>query len=217
MQREELLQRFGKLFSAVLCDAMDAMGLRQQSMVPGLAPVIPASIAVGFARTALSAPKPGIPDRPYEKELALIDELTPGDIVIFAALNDASAGVWGGLLSTAARAKGATGAVIDGVTRDAAHIRSLGFPVFARGLSPRDSLGRSETVAYDVEVECAGCVVAPGDLVFADEDGVVAIPRKHAVEILEAAERKVSREKIVEEEFRKGRKVAEVFAEYGIL
>jgi regulator of RNase E activity RraA len=161
--------------------------------------------------------KPQLPDRPYQKELEALDLLNPGDVVVFDTGDDLSAGVWGELLSTAAKAKGACGAVIDGLTRDAARICRMGFPVYARGISPYDSYGRSEVIAYDVPIECGGVSVQPGGIVFADYDGIVVIPERALTSVIELAEVKASRERIVDEEFRKGRKVAEVFAEYGVL
>lgn len=80
------------------------------------------------------------------------------------------------MLSTAACAKGARGAIVDGMTRDAARIIKKQVPVFARGVSPYDSFGRSEVVAYDVPVECGGVLTNAGDIVFADFDGVVITP-----------------------------------------
>jgi regulator of RNase E activity RraA len=114
-------------------------------------------------------------------------------------------------------AKGARGAIIDGLTRDAAKIREARFPVFARGISSYDSHGRSEVIAYDVPIQCDGVAVQPGDIVFGDYDGVVVIPASKVEIVIEKAEVKVRREGIVGEEFKRGRKVADVFAEHGIL
>jgi regulator of RNase E activity RraA len=157
------------------------------------------------------------PEKPYAKEMEALDTLVEGDVVVLATNGDVTAAVWGELLSVAAYAKGARGAVLDGLTRDASRIRKLNFPVFAQGISSYDSMGRSEVTGYDVPIHCDGVAVQSGDIVFGDYDGVVIIPRAIVAEALETAETKASREEIVEEEFRKGRKVAEVFAEHGIL
>jgi regulator of RNase E activity RraA len=214
---QEASQKLLKLYSAVLCDSLDKLGFRQQGMSPAIRPLDPGMRMVGTARTLLSVRKPGMPDKPYHKELEALDSLKPGDVIVFATGDDLSAGVWGELLSTAAKAKGACGAVIDGLTRDAVAICKMGFPVYARGLSPYDSYGRSEVIAYDVPIECGGVSVQSGDIVFADYDGIVVIPDQALTSVMESAEVKASRERIVDEEFRKGRKVAEVFAEHGVL
>jgi regulator of RNase E activity RraA len=158
-----------------------------------------------------------IPARPYEKELEAVDALQPGDVIVIGAGGDTGAGVWGHLLSSAANAKGCVGAVVDGLTRDAAGICEMQFPVFARGISPYDSCGRSEVTAYEVPVECGGVRVNPGEVVFGDFDGVVVIPASILERTLELAESKAGGERIVADELRRGRRVADVFADYGIL
>ena len=217
MLSEETSQKLSNLYSAVLCDALDRLGFRQQGMTSTIRPLDPGMRIVGTARTLLSVRKPGMSDKPYQKELEALDLLKPGDVIVFATGDDLSAGVWGELLSTAAKVKGACGAVIDGLTRDAVAICRMGFPVYARGLSPYDSYGRSEVMAYDIPIECGGVSVQSGDIVFADYDGIVVIPEQALTSVIESAVVKVSRERIVDEEFRKGRKVAEVFAEHGVL
>lgn len=217
MLKTELLQQLQGLYSAALCDALDSFGYRRQGLEHTLRPLFREAKIVGPARTMLSVPKPGLSESPYQKELEALDALNDGDVVVISTSHDFSAGVWGELLSTAARAKGAQGAIVDGLTRDAARIREDGFPVFARGISPYDSHGRSEIVAYDVPVQCGGVDIQPGDVVFADYDGIVIIPQEILPAVVETASSKASREKIVAAEFQKGRKVSEVFAEYHVL
>lgn len=217
MLKQDLVQRLSRLYSAVLCDSLDHLGCRNQGMMHAIRPLYPEAQIVGTARTLLSVQKSGFPKEPYAKELEALDALEGGDVIVFNTGGDCSAGVWGELLSTAAHAKGAVGAVVDGLTRDAARICQKKFPVFARGISPYDSYGRSEVVALDVSIECGGVQVNAGDVVFADYDGVVVIPTSVLEPVLASAESKASREKIVDDEFRKGRKVVEVFREHGIL
>jgi 4-hydroxy-4-methyl-2-oxoglutarate aldolase len=215
--KQDLVERVSKLYSAVLCDVMDHLGYRNQGMMHAIRPLYPEAHIVGTARTLLSVQKSGFPKQPYAQELAALDALERGDAIVFNTGGDFSAGVWGELLSTAAHAKGATGAVVDGLTRDAARICQKKFPVFARGISPYDSYGRSEVVAFDVPIECGGVRVSAGDVVFADYDGVVIIPPSILEAVVANAESKAFRERIVDDEFRKGSKVVEVFREHGIL
>ena len=217
MFKQDLVERVSKLYSAVLCDAMDHLGYRNEGIMHAIRPLYPEAHIVGTARTLLSVQKSGFPKEPYAQELGALDALERGDVIVFNTGGDFSAGVWGELLSTAAHAKGATGAVVDGLTRDAARIRQKKFPVFARGISPYDSYGRSEVVAFDVPIECGGVRVSAGDVVFADYDGVVIIPPSILEAVLANAESKAFRERIVDDEFRKGSKVVEVFREHGIL
>jgi regulator of RNase E activity RraA len=99
----------------------------------------------------------------------------PGSVVVVDAGGGRDRAVWGGVLTAAARAAGVVGAVVDGAVRDLADIRAQGFPVFARGASPagphKAGGGRAGT-----RIACGGLVVAPGDLVLGDEDGVVVVP-----------------------------------------
>jgi 4-hydroxy-4-methyl-2-oxoglutarate aldolase len=215
--QSELTMRLSKLFSAVLCDVLDRKGFRTQAMAHEVRPLFPEARIIGTAKTLLSVRNPNLSARPYEKELEALDALQPGEVVVIGTEGDLSAGVWGELLSCAARAKGSVGAITDGLTRDAAGIREKKFPVFARGISPYDSYGRSEIVAYDVPVTCGGVRVKPGEIVFADFDGIVIVPTEVLDETLELAESKARGERIVDEEFRKGRRIADVFAEYGVL
>lgn len=217
MLSEEITRRLDRLYSAVLCDALDKLGHRRQGLAHLIRPLFPEARLIGTARTLSSIPRIDFADNPYMKELEALDTILPGDVIVFSTANDLSAGVWGELLSTAASAKGARGAVIDGLTRDAARIREKKFPVFACGVSPYDSYGRSEVVGYDIPIECGGVKVDPGDVVFGDYDGVVIIPQAVLEPVLNAAELKASRERIVDTEFQRGCKVAEVFAEHGVL
>ena len=154
---------------------------------------------------------------PYELEIALIDSLQPGEVPVFACSNPARVAPWGELLSTAARARGASGALMDGCTRDIKAIRALRFPVFHGGIAPLDSKGRGRIMALDTPVACGGVMVLSGDLVFGDADGVVVIPRKIEAEVLALAFDKIKGEKSTLADLQRGDKLADVFARYGIL
>jgi len=213
----EIADRLSRLYSAVLCDVLDSIGFRHQALSHQIRPLFSGARVIGRARTMLSEPRDGFPEKPYAMELEALDTLAEDDVVVIAAGGDISAAVWGELLSIAAWTKGARGAIIDGLTRDAAKIREVRYPVFAKGISSYDSHGRSEVIAYDVSVQCDSVTIQPGDIVFGDYDGVVIIPASVADQVIEKAEVKVRREQIVGEELKKGRKVAEVFEEHGIL
>ena len=124
---------------------------------------------------------------------------------------------WGELLSTAAKARRARGAVVDGLVRDVQKIERLGFPVFAAGIKPVDSKGRGIVMDHNVPVECGGVMVHPGDLVFADYDGVVVIP-KHAVDdVLHMAAEKADLENHARADLLKGQYLRDVYKKYGVL
>jgi regulator of RNase E activity RraA len=154
---------------------------------------------------------------PYELEIALIDDLKPGEVAVLACGASGRIAPWGELLTTASRARGATGCVTDGLVRDIKAIREARFPVFHGGIGPLDSQGRGEVAAIDVPVECAGVTVNPGDLVFGDADGVLAVPQPVARQVLKLALEKVASEDRTREELQQGALLAEVFKKYGVL
>lgn len=205
------------LSSAVLADVLDALGHRASALPCGLRPLRPGWRVFGRAATLSAMPVAHEPERPYAVELECIDGLRPGDVLVATMNGDRGSALWGELLSTAARARGAVGAIIDGLTRDADKIVAMDFPVYAAGFSPLDSKGRLDAVAHGVPVRVGACLVRPGDFVYADTDGIVAIPAGLAEAALPRALAKVKGENRVREELARGRSIREVFAEYGIL
>ena len=207
------------LFASVLSDCLDAAGLMEQALPSRIRPLDEASVMVGRARTAqfmeVDHHEPGT--NPYELEIALIDSLRADEIPVFACANPARIAPWGELLSTAAQARGAAGALMDGATRDIKAIRQMGFPVFHGGVAPLDSKGRGRVMAIDVPVRCAGVKVARGDLIFGDADGVVVVPQAIEQQVLALAFEKIRGERRTLEDLRAGEKLGDVFAKYGIL
>jgi len=207
-----------KLFAAVLSDCLDQAGIWKQAMPPRIRPLDDSSVMVGRARTAAFMEVYAVGEgNPYELEIALIDSLKPGEIPVFACSNPDRVAPWGELLSTAAKTRGAVGALMDGCVRDIKAIRAMGYPVFHGGIAPLDSKGRARIMAIDVPIECAGVAVATGDLVFGDADGVVVIPRAREAEVLKLAFDKIKGEKNTLKDLQRGDKLADVFARYGVL
>jgi 4-hydroxy-4-methyl-2-oxoglutarate aldolase len=206
------------LFASVLSDCLDAAGYMRQALPSRIRPLDEALVMVGRARTAAFMEVYHVaPGNPYELEIALIDSLQPGDIPVFACSNPARVAPWGELLSTAASARGAAGAVMDGCVRDIKAIRRMGFPVFHGGVAPLDSRGRARVMAIDVPIECGGVEVATGDLIFGDADGVVVIPRRAEEEVLRLAFEKIGGERNTLADLQRGDSLGAVFERYGIL
>jgi 4-hydroxy-4-methyl-2-oxoglutarate aldolase len=211
----DVLQR--ELYTGVICDVLDSLDLRHQAMEGDVRPVHPDMALAGRARTVLSVDVYHVPDNCYEKEIAFVDALLPGDVAVGCTNRSTRTGLWGELLSTAARARGARGAVMDGYVRDVRRIVDMGFPVFATGMRPVDSRGRSVVIDYDVPVECAGVMVRSGDIIFADLDGVVVIPQAAAEETIARAREKIQQEDATRGELERGAYLRDVFARYGVL
>lgn len=111
----------------------------------------------------------------------------PGDVVVIDVGGRLDVATWGETYSTQARARGVAGLVVNGAVRDSARIRRAGFPVACRGFSPVASRWDLETVALNEPVTIAGVAIRPGDLIYADADGLIAIPRAHAGAVLDRA------------------------------
>lgn len=215
--REEIV---AQLYSAVLSDVLDALGRREQAMRPLVRPLDENQVLFGPARTGLYMNTYHVPqDRnPYELEMALVDDLKPGEVAVLACCGPTDRiAPWGELLTTAARCRGAAGCVTDGLVRDIRRIRSTGFPVFHGGIGPLDTKGRAEMMALDVPVVCAGVRVEPGDLVFGDADGVVVLPRSVAAAAVRAALDKVSCEESTRTALLGGKTLREAYAIFGVL
>lgn len=205
------------LYTAVLADALDELGFRQQAMRETIRPLSPDLVFAGWARTILCMDVYHMCENPYDIEIEAVDSLLPGEIAVVATGDSKRNAPWGELLSTAALSRGARGAVIDGLVRDVKKIQSLGFPVFATGIKPVDSRGRGLVVDYNIPVECQGVLVTPGDLVVADFDGVVVVPAAVVTEAVRMATDKVSRENHSRAELKKGMLLRQVYDKYGVL
>jgi regulator of RNase E activity RraA len=208
-----------RLYAAVVSDALDSLGSRDHLVGPKVRPVGPlARPLIGRAATATSAPVATPPEQPYAKLIEALDRLMPGAVLVISGAGaETRSAIFGGLLATAARAKGAAGCVVGGAVRDKGDLEQLGFPTFASSFSPADSFGRDEVVAFDEPVRCGETIVHPGDLIVADADGVVVVPAALEQEALEWALAKVEGESNMREELADGLPISDAFAKYGIL
>jgi 4-hydroxy-4-methyl-2-oxoglutarate aldolase len=203
--------------AAVVCDALDAEGFRHQSPRVPLRPLTGDSVLIGRCKTTLWADMAHPDPRPYELELKTVDGCQPDDVLIAAAAGSTRSGVWGELLSTAARNTGCVGVIVDGAVRDVARMRQMGFPVFARGTCPYDSKDRQRVIDLDIPVEIDGVRFATGDLVVADDDGVVVVPRAVEAAVVRRAWDKVHAENQVRDAIRAGMKATDAFDRFGVL
>jgi regulator of RNase E activity RraA len=207
--------RLAKLYTPVVADVLDKLGFRAQTMHPRIRPLWPEARCAGFALTVQTVPaRETSPPCPYAGELAAVDSLQDGDVLV---VSESAWSFWGELLSTAARYRKCRGVVLDGPTRDSPAIRQMGFPVFHVGFHPADSLGRLDVADHNVPINCGGVLVHPGDLILADHDGVVVVPSAIAEQVLKLAEEKVSGENLVRQALAGGMSTAEAFKKFGIL
>jgi regulator of RNase E activity RraA len=123
----------------------------------------------------------------------------------------------GELTATALRVKECHGAIVNGYTRDARKLITMGYPTFAWGSSPVDTTGRVRVVDYNIPIAIGGVTITPGDLVFADLDGIVAIPRAAEKGVIEKVLDRISTENAVRRELAEGKAMSEVWSRYRVL
>ncbi len=207
-----------RLYTPVVSDTLDRMGFMKQAMRHDIRPLHADFKIAGRARTLLwmNTYEP-IEPNPYVNEIRAIDSLLPGDVAVHSTDHSWNVAPWGELLSTAAKMRGAVGTIADACVRDVRQIIAMGFATFARGIMPLDSWGRGFVADFDVPVDCGGVRVSPGDLVFADYDGILVIPKDIEDETLNRALEKVSGENRTREALLQGRLLADVYAQYGVL
>ncbi|MFP6753222.1 MAG: RraA family protein [Pirellulaceae bacterium] len=204
-------------YSAVVSDALDALGYPRQSPRVSLAPLTTGSVLVGYCKTTFWEEMQGKDPSPYELELQAVDECQPDDVLIAAAAGSMRSGIWGELLSTAAGNRGCIGVIVDGAVRDVEKMTAMGFAVFARGTSVYDSQDRQRVSAIDVPVEIDGVRFSSGDLVIADRDGVVVVPAEVQEQAVQAAWEKVHAENVTRDAIRDGMKATDAYRKYGVL
>lgn len=218
------LQRVSReLYSAVIGDVMDTMGLRHQFLPPEIQPLQTDMVIVGHAMPVLEADCADTrvhsegSDEPFGKMFEALDDLRSGEVYVCTGAHGNYA-LWGELMSTRARKLGAAGAVVNGYSRDTRGILGLGFPTFSRGRYAQDQGVRGRVIDWRCPIEFAhGVIVEPGDLIFGDMDGVVAVPAARVEEVLEAAMEKVHGENEVRKAIERGMGAAEAFRTYGIM
>jgi regulator of RNase E activity RraA len=213
-----------RLFTAVVGDVLDKMGHRRQFLPPYLRPLDPTSVIVGRAMPVLEADvfdnvasgQGPLSSTPFGRMFEALDDLKEGEIYVATGASPSYA-LFGGLMSTRARHLGAAGAILDGYVRDSREIMALGFPVFSRGLYAQDQGPRGKVIDWRTPVEVGGVRVAPGDLIFADLEGVLVIPRAAETEAIEAALEKVAAENRVADAIRGGMSAKAAWDTFGVM
>lgn len=212
---QELVQGFRKLLSiyspsCVVADSMERAGVMASAIKP-----VSGKRFVGIALTV----------KLYPGDLVdCLDALAvaqAGDAIVVDACGETETSIWGGLMAGLCQQKGVAGAVVDGAVRDIDEIRDLGFPLWARAVVPRSTHSpysqRLEPIEINVPITCAGVLVNPGDIVLADEIGVVVVPQEEGADVLRRAQELAENEEKTRQRIREGKTVEELLREFGRL
>ncbi|HEX7905494.1 MAG TPA: RraA family protein [Chitinophagaceae bacterium] len=205
------------LYVAVVCDILDELGYPNQAMHQRLRPLLPDMKNCGFigrARTFRWMEMNHIPDDPYGLEIEAMDSLQKHDVVVHSTDHAGTNAPWGELMSTIAKRNGAAGCVCDSQVRDCVRIIEMEFPVFYAGIRPLDSKGRALVTAYDVPVRCGNVLVYPGDIIYADFDGIVVVPKAVELDVFDKAQQKSHNENLSRKELLEGKSLREVYDKY---
>jgi regulator of RNase E activity RraA len=213
----ELTQLRRRLRAALVCDALDTVGLRRQSLSADIQWLSGKGVLVGHAFTVSTEAVEAVPEAPYVGLTAALDALRRGDVYVMATGRSDKYAAWGELVSIAAAASGAVGMVTDGLVRDAAQVEQLGFPVFARGTTAVDINGRAEVIGHGAPIVIDGVRIEAGDLIVADRDGVVVVPAAVRDEVINLASGKGLAERRFRKALATGMSASEAFARFHVL
>jgi 4-hydroxy-4-methyl-2-oxoglutarate aldolase len=200
---------------ASTADAMEQLYGQRNYMSHQMRPLAPAKFAGPAVTVLMKKEEHKEGAKASEGMLDAIDNARPGSVYIMVLEDGADFAGIGGLMATAMKYRGFAGAVIDGGVRDTPQIRKLQFPVFSRGVVPSTTINHYRFAGVNVPVTCAGVRVNAGDIIAADEDGVVAVPRAHAAEILKKAEELDNTEHSMLPFIEKYRSIKEAVAKFG--
>ena len=211
--REALLDA---LYTPVVGDILDSLGLFHQFLPPGIGPMEAHHKVLGRAMPVLMMDVYGHQEKPFGLLTQALDDLHRGEVYIAGGAMRRSAN-WGEILTCAAKARGAVGAVLDGFHRDTPQVLSQSFPGFSVGAYAQDSGPRMKVADFRVSIEIGGVRIAPGDVVFGDVDGVLVVPQARVQEVFEAARHKARAEKTVRRAIEQGMSATAAFETYGVL
>jgi len=223
---DELFTLIGReLYTAVIGDIMDKMGLLHQFLSPRIKPLRADMLVAGRAMTVLEADTgdghgeiDGSPllQQPFGLMLTALDDLKQNEVYVCSGASPSYA-LWGELMSTRAMKLGAAGAVVNGYSRDTHGILKLNFPVFSYGGYAQDQAPRGKVADFRIPLVIEGVSIHPGDIIIGDIDGVCVVPRRAETEVFRLALEKARGEKTVQKKMEEGMSAGDAFEKYGIM
>ena len=183
----EMIERYEAVFTAAVNDVLREMGYLYQTLPNSIQGLRMDMRVAGFAFTIKGSKNLRIEDEMPERA-KMLDSITPWSVCVWDTSEDNESAQWGEIMTMASRARGCRGAVVDGGVRDTDRILKMNFPVFARYRSSNGMLGRFRMIGYQMPIQIGGVDIHPGDVIMADIDGVIVVPRGLAMEVLKKAE-----------------------------
>ncbi|MDR0338590.1 MAG: RraA family protein [Planctomycetaceae bacterium] len=183
----EIIARYERLYTGCVNDVLREHCLTNQALPAAIHPLRDEMVLAGFAFTIRSNADPSL-EGELELRVKMLDELRPNMVCVWNANGIDDASHWGGVMTKMSKKQGVRGAVIDGGIRDTGDILSQKFPIWYRYRISNGSLSRAKITGYQVPITVGTVLIKPGDLIFADIDGVIVIPRKLIIPVLERAE-----------------------------
>lgn len=226
LQDSDLFERARKtLYSAVIGDILDLLGYRHQFLPPQIEPLRMDFVVCGRAMTVLGVDDTGgekgerhdaVLSQPFGLMLRALDDLKQDEVYVCSGASPTYA-LWGELMSSCARNRGAAGAVINGWSRDTRGILALNFPCFSHGRYAQDQRPRGKVIDFRCPLRIGAVDIRPGDVIFGDLDGVVVVPSDMASEVFARAFEKASTEQQVFSAIKGGMGAQEAWDTYGVL
>ena len=223
-EKNFLNQIKANLNTAVVGDIMDQLGFQNQFLTPKIKPLRDDMIVIGRAMPVLetdtldntSTSSNAMLKKPFGLMLEALDQLKENEIYLCTG-GTPSYALWGELMSTRALQCGASGAVLNGYSRDTLGILKLNFPTFSYGTYAQDQAPRGKVIDFRVPVKIDNVAISPGDIIFGDIDGVCIIPQEIDIKVVELALEKVKGENLVRKSIEAGMSSVEAFKKYGIM
>lgn len=193
IDERELCDRFGRTCTGAINDVLREFNLMNQTLPTTLRPLRPDMAVAGIVFTVRSARDPGLDlDGEMKQRAELLEAIPDNTVCVWDTGHDDGAAHWGGMMTAAVKKRGVRGAVVDGGIRDTHQIAAENFPIFHRFHSSNGMLGRSRVIAHQVPVFIGETMVFPGDVVIADIDGAIVVPRRVACDVLRRTEDVIS-------------------------
>jgi 4-hydroxy-4-methyl-2-oxoglutarate aldolase len=212
---ETAVSQFRLVEVASVADAMEQLYGTKAYMDHRFRPIEPAKFAGPAVTVSLTRDENKEGSKLLQPMLDAIDAAPEGSVYVMVLEDGADYAGIGGLMTTAMKYRGLAGAVVDGGVRDTPQIRRLGFPVFSTGVVPSTTVGHYRVAGVNVPVRCGGVEVRPGDIVSADSDGIVVIPKDKAGQVLKRAQQMDETEHSMYPYIEKYRSIAEAVKKFG--